>query len=289
MADPITLDPLRLDRYRAQTFRLITPVRTVDDARRFVAARGFVYFWPIKGITLPSLWVAVAGDRPVASAHNDPGHVSWGWKDESLDKRWWYYAKVLRGKATLISLDMAPTFYALTENFGDPEEDYLQMYADGILSQPGKLIYETLLREGPLDTVALRRALRMTGKSTNTPFDRGLTELQRDFKILPVGVAKAGAWRYSFIYDLTHRFHPNLPAQARAIAPATAREQLIQRYLDAVGAATTSEIQKLFHWKPAHIATAIEALAARTEILQGVTLPTSTEPYVAAPALLSPP
>ena len=82
-----------------------------------VNERGFIYFWPIKDITMPNLWVAVAGDRKVADAHDDPGHATWGWKDSMLGKRQWYYAKVLRKKATMISLKTAPFFYALSENY----------------------------------------------------------------------------------------------------------------------------------------------------------------------------
>ena len=256
------LDPDRLRDYRAHTFRLRPQLRlrTPDDAVRFVEERGFVYFWPIKGITLPSLWAAVAGDRPVADQHDDPGHVTWGWKDSMLDKRRWYYAKLLRGKATFITLEVAPCFYALSENYGDPEQDYLQLYQDGLLSQPAKAIYEALLREGPLDTVNLRRKIHMTSKSSDSPFARGLVELQRDLKILPVGVAATGAWRYSFIYELVHRFYPNLPAQARAISRAEARHKLVALYFDSVGAATTSDVRKLFQWKPRAVKATLQAL-----------------------------
>ncbi len=208
----------QLHAYRKRTFRLLPErqVKTQDEAIDFVNERGFVTFWPIKAIITPSLWKAVAGDRPVPSEHDDPGMVTWGWKDDLLDKRRWYYARVLRGKATMISLDVAPTFYALSENYGDPEQDYLDLYNDGLLSQAAKQIYEALLEVGTLDTVNLRRRIHMTGKASNSPFERGLTELQRDFKILPVGVAESGAWRYSFIYDLVHRFYPDLPEKARA-------------------------------------------------------------------------
>jgi len=72
-------------------------VRTKEQAIAYVEERGFVYFWPIKGVMMPSLWQAVAGDRPVASEHDDPGHVTWGWKDGLLGERLWYYAKVLAG------------------------------------------------------------------------------------------------------------------------------------------------------------------------------------------------
>jgi hypothetical protein len=69
--------------YRKRTFRLEPGrrVRTQGEAIAFVGERGFVFFWPIKEVVLPSLWVAVAGDRPVPAEHDDPGHVTWRWKD----------------------------------------------------------------------------------------------------------------------------------------------------------------------------------------------------------------
>ncbi|NOZ71640.1 MAG: winged helix DNA-binding domain-containing protein [Chloroflexi bacterium] len=251
--------------HRAQTFRLHPHLRLhkVEDARTFVEERGFIFFWPIKGVTFPSLWTAVAGDRPVASAHNDPGHVTWGWKDQALDKRWWYYAKILRGRATLISLKDLPYFYALSDNFGEPESDYLLQYQDGVLSREARLIYEILLNEGPLDTVTMRRKLHMTGKASNSPFDRALTYLQRDFKILPVGVAQTGAWRYSFIYECTHRWFPELAETARPIPRRKARAHLLLRYLQSMGAATEADMRKIFQWPRPDLQQAMQDLLAQ--------------------------
>ena len=261
----------RLKAYRQRTFRLAADLRlgSAEDALNFVNQRGFVYFWPIKGITLPNLWAAVAGERPVADAHDDPGHVTWGWKDGMLDKRQWYYAKILRGKATMIALDTAPFFYALSENYGDPDHDYLQLYEDGLLPREAKLIYEALLHEGPLDTVNLRRKIHMTGKASNSPFERGLTNLQRDFKILPVGIAEAGAWRYSFIYDLVHRHYPELPDQARPIKRGQARQKLHSLFFDSVGAATTGEARKLFQWPKKDLDRTLATLVERASLLAG--------------------
>jgi len=101
-------------------------------------------------IDLPSLWVAVAGNRVVADKHDDPGHITWGWKDNALGKQIWYYAKILRGKATMVSLEVAPYFYALSENYGSPEEDYLLAYEEGRLTQAARQVYEALLKEGAL-------------------------------------------------------------------------------------------------------------------------------------------
>ena len=92
--------------------------------------------------------------------HDDPGHRTWGWKDDSLGKKYWYYAKLLRHRATFVSLDMIPNFYALSPNYGDPFQDYLMQYEEGKLTQESKLVYEALIKEGALDTLSLKKAAR---------------------------------------------------------------------------------------------------------------------------------
>jgi hypothetical protein len=246
-----SIDLSKLKAHRQRTFhisaaaRLTTPAQALD----FVNERGFVHFWPIKGVLLPTLWVATAGDRPVPNNHDDPGMVTWGWKDDSLDKRIWYYGKILRRKATFISLEVAPYFYALSENYGSPEEDYLLAYEEGRLTQAAKQIYETLLDKGSLDTISLRKEARLLNAKESV-FNRALEDLQMDFKILPVGIAEAGAWKYAFRYEITARHMPNLPEQARSIGEAEGRRKLVELYLASVGAAQTREVVKLFGWPP---------------------------------------
>ena len=208
------IDFKRLTAHRVRTLHLppAKPLSSQSQALRFVNERGFVYFWPIKGIDLPSLWTAVAGDRPVPDAHDDPAHVTWGWKDDALPKRIWYYAKILHRKATMISLDVVPYFYALSENYGSPEEDHLVAYEEGRLTLAAKNVYDALLKEGALDSISLRKAARMTS-AKESEWNRALEDLQKDFKILPVGVAEVGAWKYAFIYQITARHYPDLPEQ----------------------------------------------------------------------------
>jgi len=263
------LDLKKLQSHRARTFNL--PPRkslsTPAQARRFVDARGFIYFWPIGGIDLPSLWTAVAGDRPVADAHDDPGHVTWGWKDGALDKKMWYYGKVLRRKATMISLEAAPYFYALSENYGSPEEDYLIAYQEGRLTQSAKQIYETLLENGALNSIDLRRLAKLAN-AKESEFNKALEQLQADFKILPVGVAEAGAWRYAHIYEIVTRHYPQLAEQARAIPESQARAKLIELYFASVGAAQIRDAIRLFGWKKEVAERTIKKLAERNVIVK---------------------
>lgn len=278
----------RLRAYRAQTFRSAPDrrVRNVDEAVSFVNERGFAFFWPIKEVSLPSLWVAVAGDRPVADAHDDPGHVTWGWKDSLLGKRKWYYAKVLRHKSTLIGLDVVPYFYALSENFGSPEEDYLLQYEQGLLSTEAKLIYEALLREGPLHTIQLRRAAGLSSRESEYRFNRALLQLEGDFKVLPIGVAQAGAWRYAFICDIAARHFPHLSDQARKITHADARCKLSELYLRSVGAARTQDLVKLFGWKRAVAEHVLDQLVANDLVQRDIALDGKTDDWAVLRALV---
>lgn len=246
---------------------MLTRVRTARSALRFVNERGFVYFWPIKGMELPSLWAAVAGDRVVADKHDDPGHITWGWKDNALGKKKWYYAKVLRRKATIISLEVAPYFYALSENYGSPEEDYLLAYEEGRLTQAAKQVYEALLKEGPLHTIDLRSVAKLTN-ARESEFNRALEVLQADFKILPVGVAKAGAWKYAFIYEIVSRHYPDLPEKARFIGETEARRNLSELYFESVGGAPERDVSKLFGWPKDLLSRTLASLVERGKLVE---------------------
>lgn len=283
------LSPSLLATHRAKTFHLppLPRIQTPQQALKWVNERGFVYFWPIKGIDLPSLWVTVAGDKPVVSNHDDPGHITWRWKDSALDQRVWYYAKILRRKATFISLDVAPYFYALTENYGAPEEDYLLIYEQGRLTLAAKQIYEALLKEGPLNTVDLRKAARLTSKQSDTEFNRALEDLQADFKILPVGIAEAGAWKYSFIYAITAYHYPEIPEKARSIGEAAAREALCGLYFRSLGAAQLKDLVKLFGWGPALTQRTVKSLMDSGQLIGNQALPSQAGEWFALPELLA--
>jgi hypothetical protein len=282
-----SVDLDRLKAYRAQTFRLLPTagLTTPEQALEFVNDRGFVYFWPIKGVVLPSLWVATAGDRPVPDNHDDPGNITWDWKDRSLGRKIWYYAKILRRKATFISREVAPFFYALTENYGSPEEDYLLSYEAGHLTQAAKQIYETLLDKGSLDTISLRKEARLLNAKESV-FNRALEDLQKDFKILPVAVAEVGAWRYAFRYEITSRHMPELPEQARLIGEAEARRKLVQLYLASVGMAQTRELVRLFGWPPDLTQRTVSWLVQHGILLDKLSHPQLNGEWLALPELV---
>lgn len=239
-----------LQKYRERTFRFSPAdhLHTPEDAIQFVNERGFVLFWPDPKMALPNLWQAVAGNRPVPDDHDDPGHITWTWKDSLLDKKVWYYARVIRSRNTMISLQLLPYFYALSPNYGSPLDDIQDQYQQGALPLEAKLIFEALMEKGALDTISLRKEAHLASATATQPFQRSLNLLQRDFKILPVGIAEAGAWRYAFRYELTHRHFPDLIEQAHEISESQAHTQLISACIQSVGAATAKQIASIFGW-----------------------------------------
>lgn len=277
-----------LDQYRDKTFRKPDSLRlrSPQEAVRFVDEHGFIFFWPVKGIIMPSLWCAVAGDRPVPDEHDDPGHVSWSWKDQLLDKRVWYYARVLRKRNTIISLKTIPYFYALSQNYGDPESEIEDQYHQGLIPLEVKLIFETLLNKGPLDSISLRREAHLSGPKSNTPFNRALDLLQRELKVLPTAIAEVGSWRYAFVYDLTHRYYPDLLEQSRFISEKEARTNLLNCYLSSIGAATVKDIHTLFGWTADQVLRTVERLKEQNLVVDDVFLENSSSSVLCTRDLL---
>lgn len=278
----------KLAQYRSITFKTAPGhhLLTVEQAVEYVNQRGFVFFWPIKGVTLPSLWVAAAGDRPVPDEHDDPGHVTWGWKDEMLPKKVWYYARVLRRRNTMLSLEALPYFYALSPNYGDPENDYLEQYEQGLMTAEAKQVYEALLRKGSLDSISLRKEARLSGTSSDSRFNRALEDLQIEFKVLPVAVTEAGAWNYAFRYDLVSRHYPQLILEAGSITEPQARRWILERYFTSVGAIEKREVARIFGWRPEALDRTLKAMAAEGLIELDVALEGQPRPHIGIKALI---
>jgi len=269
----------RINVYRAETFctQPNKRVANLDQAIDFINQRGFAFFWPIKDVLFPSLWVANAGNRPVPDEHDDPGHVTWGWKDSLLGKRRWYYGRILRKRNTIISLEVAPYFYSLSENYGDYLEDYLIQYEQGRMTLEARLVYEALLKDGPLDTLTLRKSAHLTGPQSDSRFNKALNDLMANFMILPIGVSDAGQWHYAHVYEIVARHLPDMVEKARFIQEPAARRKLVELYFLSVGAGRQRDLKKIFGWTPAEIEKTLNQLLEENVIVGGVLLSSQGE------------
>ncbi|HSR34874.1 MAG TPA: crosslink repair DNA glycosylase YcaQ family protein [Anaerolineae bacterium] len=268
----LTLDGLlavRAERYRQRPH---LRVRTEDEALGFLNDVGLCLLFSAKDVELPSLWGALCGeDRPLPNHHDSRElGLAWHWKDTLPVAGKVLYGKFLRKKPVFVSLDLAPYLYALSPNYGDLAEDYLEDYQDGRLSVEAKQVYEVLLEHGALPTSRLRREAGLGGKSNASRFDRALAELQMDFRITKVAISDANRWGYCYVYDLLPRHFPEAVTAARAISGRQARETIMLRYLQTVLAATSGEIGKLFGWLPTDVDRVADRLAAEGRLHRGV-------------------
>jgi uncharacterized protein YcaQ len=97
-----------------------------------------------------------------------------------------------------------------------------------------------------------------------------MEELQVTLRVLPTGVAEAGAWNYAFIYDLVPRHYPDLIEQAHPLSEWEARRYLLMRALDTIGAARQADLQRLFSWPAALMEKSVQKLAETGALLMGV-------------------
>ena len=247
-------------------------VQTEEQAVDFVNEVGFCFLFGDKGVEIPTLWSAIAGSRrAVPNTHHDADiSKTWHWKDSLPARKAIYYGKLLRAKATLVSLDLVPAFYALSPNYGDVE-DYLLQYEEGRLSVEAKSVYEALLNQGAMATSRLRQVAGLAGGGTNARrFERALTELQAELKIVKVGTSDANRWGYAYVYDLFLRRFPKVPELARQLSTDQAMDMLLLRHLSNVVAQTESGVQRLFSWDDWEWDRLMARLVDRSVIRRGI-------------------
>src|SRR3954471_5230571 len=225
-------------------------VKTKSEAVRFINDVGISLLFPGDNLPLPDLWSAINGhQRAIPKHHHDWAlGKTWDWKDNIPTHKHAWYGKLIRGKPAFVALKDLPAVYALSDNYGELN-DYLEAYADGLLSKEGKEIYEVLLSEGAMSTAQLRKATGMAGGGDNARrFERAITELQSSLKIVKSGISEDNRWKYCYVYDLLLRWAPKVGEEARAFNSRTAMRHLISRYLHSSIAAPPALFPRLFGW-----------------------------------------
>jgi hypothetical protein len=192
--------------------------------------------------------------------HNDEAlGKTWTWKDTLPARGLVYYGKLLRNKATFLSLDVLSSFYALSPNFGG-EDDYRQEYDEGRLSREAKTICDLLLVRGELPTGELRRLAHLSARSHKYRFERAIVELQRKLTVAKVGTADAGPWHYSYVYDLFVRAYPATVEAARFLVAPNARRRIVRRYLASTVVSSRRYLGWLFSWDREAVDETVEGL-----------------------------
>ena len=251
---------------RAERYRMVPgrKVKTRREAVEFIEDVGVALLFPGDRLALPDLWSAInGGERDLPKHHHDWAlGRTWQWKDDIPDRKEAWYGKIIRGKPAFIALGDLPAVYALSSNYGELD-DYLEAYADGLMSTEAKAIYETLLEEGPLPTSTLRKATGLAGGGENARrFERAIAELQADLKIVKAGTSDANRWKYCYVYDLLLRWAPDLGEKAREYTGRTAMRHLIARYLRTSAASPVGAFTRLFGWDAGVVERIVEEMVA---------------------------
>jgi hypothetical protein len=278
---------LRAVRYRQ---RANLRVDNEQEALDFLNDVGISLLFSAADMELPSLWGALKGANapPPRSHRGREIGLAWRWKDTLPIEGKVLYGKFIRKKPVFIALDLAPAFYALSPNYGEPAEDYLIDYQDGKLSIEARQVYEALLTAGALPTSRLRREAGLAGKANAGRFDRALAELQMQLRIAKVATSDANRWGYMYVYDLFHQHFPGIVAAARDLSGTHARETILLRYLHTAVAVTEAEVARLFGWTPRDVTLLVGRLRDEEKLRAGVRIEGLDSEYlVAQTAMLS--
>ena len=119
-----------IEAWRDRSFRRLPALRVRGErsALQFVNAVGFCFTLSHFGLPVASLYVAVCGRRnprwPKRTHHDAEIGLAWNLKNSLPAKRLAHYGKLVKGKPTLVSLDLFPAFCALIRE-GKGSGDYI--------------------------------------------------------------------------------------------------------------------------------------------------------------------
>jgi hypothetical protein len=231
-------------------------VRTPEAAAKFVSEVGFCLLFPDQRIDLPNLMEAVHGGfHPGLVEWSDEVDNVWHWHQALAAQRKIAEVHYLLNKPTLISPALLPYFIAI--------EGHRERAADFRTGQDADLLQQALRDMGPTPSLTLRRSVGMDGKAGHRRFDRAITHLMRELRVLKVGgVVETGTWSSS-VFDIASRAFPRTLQKSTAIEPDQAREKLLWIHLRAAVAGDPVQIRKLWDWSKTDFDNAVRALLRR--------------------------
>jgi hypothetical protein len=211
--------------------------RTESGAQRFINDIDICLLFGGKQIELPKWNIAASAE------------IDWWTLKFTLEaKKKLYLSRVVKKKATLLSLDILPYFIAVYYASGGTEI-YDEEHFYGHLSAEAYRIAEYLDKTGATQTDMLRKQLVPKGKQHTARFHKGILELKLKFKIAVVGLDDRNWGIRKF--DLFTRWAPqSVLRKAEQIDKLTAMKEIIQRYIALAGATTETKIARLFGWEP---------------------------------------
>src|ERR1700759_4201712 len=145
----------------------MTQVESAFEAERFIERVGFAACLTDSRKPGPSLYLAVCGRRDAVKPRNvqtdEETSLAWQLKDQTMLRGRMYYAKLARGRATVLAPRMVPYFHAI---WGVRQADEPRR-----LSAAARAILRVLRREWEMGTADLMQDARIRHRAD---FLRGL-------------------------------------------------------------------------------------------------------------------
>jgi hypothetical protein len=230
------LPPEAIEEHRDHWWRreATRQIESVYAAERFIEEVGFAACMTDSRRPGPSLYVAVCGRRDAVMPRNvqkDPeSSQTWLLKDELLARGHVYYAKLARGKATLVAPRMIPHFHAV---WGVRRSDEPRR-----LSRTARAILHVLRKEWEMSTADLREE---SGVKDRRRFNRALDELQAAMLVAPSAVFYQP--KFTYLWTLAVGRFPD--ALRRRVGRNTALREIARCFLAGAGMTVPGELARV--------------------------------------------
>lgn len=259
-----------VERYRDRTFRRRPrlAVRGARSAMAFIQEAGFCTAFSAHE-HLPCLWVAICGRRnPRMPRHTHSDYaigLTWNLKDALPDARRVFYARLLHGKPTLVSLQYLPYFYRV---FG-PQQ------AGGVspaLSLTEQSILDWLATHPPQPTHQLRLHADFRGFLHKARFEKAMARLQELLYVIKTRTVYEP--KFTYYWGLVEKEYPEAVRKSRRLPPEAALERILRKYFEVVLSARRRDLVSIFRGvEPALLNAVLEELIAEGFLLSGAKLP----------------
>jgi hypothetical protein len=261
------LDWEEVERYRDRTFRRrpALAVRGPRSAMAFIQQAGFCTAFSAHE-HLPCLWVAVCGRRrPAMPRHTHSDYaigLTWELKDRLPDERRVFYARLLHGKPSLISLEFLPYFYRV---FGPlAEEGTLRSLG---LAEQG--ILDWLATHPAQPTYQLRHHADFRGVLGKGRFERAMARLQELLYVMKSQTVYEP--KFTYYWGLLERVYPQAARQAKRLSFDVALERILRKYFEVGLCARRRDLLSIFRGiEPPRLDAALQELVDKKTILPGV-------------------
>ena len=229
----------------------------MKEAAAWIDRVGLALVFPKDDVVLPSLWHAAGGEDEFAKRDESGKFIEWTptmeyvWttKDELPARGLCAAGKHLRGRASLVSLDLLPALVALT-----PREAH-----EGLEGE----VVSVLESHGPLSTRELPQLLaHHERKRVRAAVDR----LQKQFVVTNAGLEETDGWPAIVVDLVARRYAKRLVDRP---SPDDARTTLARRLLDGAGELTAEDLRGALGWRKAACAAALEATGAPSSDEEG--------------------